>query len=142
MAANGAFLHLAREVGLFSTICRFSPLATTSAREAAPMRLIPTLKVMRLSAGVAEQRLDVKLDGVRRNAEAPGHCLVGQPVADSGEHLDFTGCQNRRRLFGQCAKSAVWRAHRPHAQSCDDGAPRRVDLVHARIEPRSMAGLA
>src|SRR6266699_6697281 len=47
-------------------------------------------------AELAEQRFDVKLDGVLGNPEPSRHRLVAGPVADGGEHLSFARRQQRR----------------------------------------------
>src|SRR5205807_852203 len=49
---------------------------------------------------LAQQRLDMKLDGVLRDAELARDGLVAEPVADRGEDLDLARRQQAQLLLG------------------------------------------
>src|SRR5215831_10126267 len=54
----------------------------------------------RLGVEFAEQRFQVELHSMRRDAELPGGGFVAEPPADRGEYLDFARRQWDRRFLG------------------------------------------
>src|SRR6516164_11853352 len=79
-------------------------------------------------AELFEQRLDMELDGVRRDGQAASRRLVAQAVAQRCENLDLARRQYRPAVLGQWSEAALLRVRTAHGQSRDNGAQGGIDL--------------